>query len=361
MLYPIGLEADQRLASVGCTVRRRSPGGPLSAFELKAIFDIFWSAITSAEPASAQTKMAEIGFDARYASAFHVTQVLHRLLIEICEKHPQVGLTCPADIPPTVVPDLPPEPVQMPEPEGGQPNLSIVTGTFNRLSFLRDMIGSVRQHAGPVSYRIIIIDGGSTDGTQRWVEEQPECLLIQQNGPLTGAVRAFNLGFGCAVDLGTPYVAHLNDDIVLQTPDMLYRACEILKHNSRVGEVAFAFDLRGPHDFESVHHHLYANFGVIRREAGMEVARAQGDQAGKNWWNLIYRTYGADSELGCWLWRLKWTIYGDPGLRVHDRTPETQDVLRQANGSNDPNREDAKIFWRRWPTSDHVLHLGPVT
>jgi glycosyltransferase involved in cell wall biosynthesis len=239
-------------------------------------------------------------------------------------------------------------------------DLAIVTGTYHRLGFLTDMIASVRRCAGAVRYRVIVIDGGSSDGTQAWVHAQPDCHLIQQTGPLTGAVRAFNHGFSHAVVAGYPYVAHLNDDVELQTPGMLDQALDILRCRDRVAAVAFAFDLRGPYAFEEVHGHVYPNFGVIRREAGMAVAQAQGDPTGQAWWNPIYRTYGADTEFGCWLWRLGWAVQPEPTLCVHDRTPETRgDVLRQLNGSDQPN-EDGRLFWRRWPSRRHLLEIGPA-
>lgn len=231
--------------------------------------------------------------------------------------------------------------------------LCVVFGTYNRLSFLQKAVASVREHAGmPVDF--IIVDGGSKDGSIEWLDEQDDVDLIRQEGPLTGAVIAFNLGFARAVEAEYPFVFHFNDDAELVTPGALVGAVEVMKAQPELGAVAFEFDLRGSWGFELVHGMTYPNFGVIRREAGMEVARAQGDPEGKKWWNPIYRTYGADTELGMWLYRLGWSVLPAVGWRVHDCG--AQDELRELNLSYNPNREDSRLFWTRWR---HAASIHP--
>jgi len=221
--------------------------------------------------------------------------------------------------------------------------VAIVFGTFNRLEMLKSAVTSVRAAVGILSYTMFIIDGGSTDGTKEWLRHQTDVKLIEQEGALTGAVRAFNLGFGAAVDDNYDFVVHLNDDAEIVTADAIEKACRILLANDKIGEVAFEFDLRGSWGFDHVNGALYANYGVIRREAGMAVARAQGDASGRAWWNPIYRTYGADTEFGVWLWKLGWRVHYGEGLRVHDLN--AKDALRE---SNEGKNADAPLFWSRW-------------
>jgi hypothetical protein len=204
------------------------------------------------------------------------------------------------------------------------------------------------------------IDGGSVDGSREWLAARDDVTLIRQEGPLSGAVRAFNLGFACAVDEGYDYVFHFNDDAECVSPGMLEAAARVLEADSGVGAVAFEFDLRGPYDVECVHGKVYPNFGVIRREAGMAVARAQGDPSGRAFWNPIYHTYAADSELGCWLWKLGYRVYAARGLRVHD--VNEQDELRRSNqASIDPTatHPDSALFYRRWPSPSSLAPDPP--
>jgi GT2 family glycosyltransferase len=237
--------------------------------------------------------------------------------------------------------------------------IGVVFGTYNRLPHLQRAIASVRRATTKHDVMIYVVDGGSTDGSKEWLRKEqaewldrphnsrgPGALHLQfQEGSLTGAVKAFNLGFSAACSAGCEYIFHFNDDAEIVTPGAFDQAVDILQKNPKVGEVAFEFDLRGPWQHESVNGKIYGNFGMIRREAGMAVAKAQGDAAGLAWWNPIYRTYGADCEFGMWLWKLGWIVYPGVGLRVHDCN--AQDDLRRMNEDWNPSRRDSILFWER--------------
>src|SRR4051812_22400510 len=88
--------------------------------------------------------------------------------------------------------------------------LSLVSGTYNRLAPLRQMVESARRylHRG-LAYEIVIVDGGSTDGTQTWCRAQPDVRLIE-HGALKGAIAAFCDG---AFAARGKYVLLANDDV----------------------------------------------------------------------------------------------------------------------------------------------------
>jgi len=242
-----------------------------------------------------------------------------------------------------------------PGDDGPSPQVVVVLGTYNRLSFLKDAICSARRAIGGLTYKIVVVDGGSVDGSQKWLHEQPDVHLIEQSGPLTGAVVAFNLGFGYAVDVGSEFVMHINDDCIIEGVNAIRIAADMLVANPSAGAVAFQFDLRGPWVHEFVHSYVYVNFGLIRTRAGKQVAIKQGDPTGRKWWNPIYYTYGADSEFGVWLHHLGWGVIPSSELRVHDRAGETQDELRELNQANNPARPDSTLFWKRWPHDSSVM------
>lgn len=248
-------------------------------------------------------------------------------------------------------------------------SVAIVLGTYNRLPCLQRAIASIRSAVGALPYTIIVSDGGSTDGTVPYLARCDDVVYLK--GGLEGAVVAFNAGFGHAVDHEYDYVMHLNDDaeIVTAATDELAprypiaEAIELMERLPTIGEVAFELDLRGGWGWETINGVPYANFGVIRREAGMAVAREQGDPTGRLWWNPIYYTYGADCEFGANLWKLGWHIHPAKTLRVHDLNE--RDALRETNHA-DNKHGDSDQFWERWRAvdlmqyvPDHIkLHMG---
>jgi GT2 family glycosyltransferase len=121
--------------------------------------------------------------------------------------------------------------------------VSAVTGTYNRLSHLKRLVASVRSSISPYPYEIVLVDGGSTDGTIEWCKSQPDVTLIEQ-GELLGAIKAFNAG--CKAATGR-YVAILNDDIEIKGKT-LSTAYEYLEKYPQVGQVAFENDIRGKAD-----------------------------------------------------------------------------------------------------------------
>ena len=59
--------------------------------------------------------------------------------------------------------------------------ISVVLGSYNRCSFLKAAIESVRNNGITVPYEIIVVDGGSTDGSFRWLSRQKDIITIIQH------------------------------------------------------------------------------------------------------------------------------------------------------------------------------------
>ena len=65
------------------------------------------------------------------------------------------------------------------------PYVSIVTGTYNRIDSLKRMVKSVRSSVGlGIPYELVIVEGGSTDGSLEWLRKQPDVVLIEQGKSL---------------------------------------------------------------------------------------------------------------------------------------------------------------------------------
>lgn len=226
------------------------------------------------------------------------------------------------------------------------PTLSIIFGTYNRISHLKRAVESVRKSVGGLSYEFCICDGGSTDGSREWLAAQRDVIFIGERH-LEGAVKAFNQAFRASRG---QFVANLNDDCTV-VGNALPEGVKYLQDHPDVGQVAFGFNLvEGTHGVNSVYPRktyptvtwptTYANFGITRRSAAEQVAAITG-----GFWAPVYKTYAGDCELSAWMHKLGWKIAELPHLHVVDDRPE--DPLRERN-SKDSGLE-AKRMYVRWP------------
>lgn len=240
--------------------------------------------------------------------------------------------------------------------------LSIVTGTFNRLPLLQQMVASVRRslYRG-LQYEFVIVDGGSTDGTIEWCKRQADVTLVA-HGELRGAVRAFTDG---AYQATGQYVLLANDDVEFMDTSIL-RAVGYLEEHANAGCVAFADDrpAQGKPPGYAVQtqtylkdgrpvHAPYAQVGLFRRWLG--------DVCG--WWGaddplFVSHTYGGDNYLSARIVEYGYSVDAVEGVRVRDLI--AKDTLREINTT----REDALTksgggYYRRFPAPP-VLSPAPV-
>jgi glycosyltransferase involved in cell wall biosynthesis len=95
--------------------------------------------------------------------------------------------------------------------------ISIVTPSFNQASFLRLTIGSVLKQQGNFELTLIVIDGGSTDGTVDLLRSIPDPRLKWTSSPDAGQADAVNKGLQSATG---DIIGWLNSDD-LYTPGTL--------------------------------------------------------------------------------------------------------------------------------------------
>lgn len=126
--------------------------------------------------------------------------------------------------------------------------VSVVLGTYNRLPFLKATIASVRSSQIEIPYEIIVVDGGSNDGTVEWLMQQRDIIsIVQHNREMSeGKSRRkrswgyfMNLGFKCAEGR---YICLISDDSVIH-PDTLANGVRYfgreIADGRRLGAVAF--------------------------------------------------------------------------------------------------------------------------
>jgi len=166
--------------------------------------------------------------------------------------------------------------------------LTVAVATYNRLDSLKRTLASIA--AGTwMDHEVAVVDGGSTDGTIKFLQSQAAVIPILQ-GKLVGTARAYNAAWSA---LDSEYTCWLSDDTEL-VPGTLDTAVAILEGDRGVGMVGLKMkDTVGPWVNEP---YLggFSEFGVLNCNHGvlsMRTLRALGG------FNTDYRSYMVDPDL----------------------------------------------------------------
>jgi len=169
--------------------------------------------------------------------------------------------------------------------------ISIVLGSYNRKNFIRHTIKTIRDelHETIIPYEIIVIDGGSNDGTIPWLTSQKDIItIIQHNRGTWKNIEIPRRSWGYFINLGFKtakgkYICMLSDDCLV-IPGAIKNGYnyfnDILKSGKKVGAVAFYWRDWPIMDEYAVHTHfgiININHGLFLRSALIEVNYADED------------------------------------------------------------------------------------
>jgi glycosyltransferase involved in cell wall biosynthesis len=229
--------------------------------------------------------------------------------------------------------------------------VSIVLGTYNRKKFLQLTIDSLREEVARADfpYEIIIIDGGSTDGTISWLVSQKDIITIVQHNRGTWQGKKIrrrswgyfmNLGFKCAQ---YKYICMLSDDCLVVPYTIIngYNLFERqLQGGQNVGAVAFYW--RNWPDQEeywvglTLGNKLFVNHGMFLNHAIKDVGYIDEDS---------YTFYYADGDLCLKLWQKGYSVIDSLDSFIEHYSHANMSV-RKSNSKN--QRQDNENYLKKW-------------
>ncbi len=228
-----------------------------------------------------------------------------------------------------------------------RPTISIVIATYRRLERLRRCIERTRAgFVEPISHEIVVVDGGSDDGTQDWLASQPE-LRVHVEAERGGSCRAYNIGFRMARG---EFVMWLNDDAWPERGAVEAGLRFLRRHEAHgVGMAAFYHTHQQPwnelHGTEHSGQHFgllhvrgtpYANFGLLRRELLERVGYLD-----EGYWFCAW-----DPDLSLKVKReAGLLVAGCPGALIHHE--ELADERKRADAEDARTRDNERLF-EKW-------------
>ncbi len=131
------------------------------------------------------------------------------------------------------------------------PKITVAIATFNSLRTLRQVLEALQRQEGfkPKDLEILLIDGGSTDGTPT-VGTLYDCRVIPN--PRTEPVYAKFLALTAAK---APLLVYLDHDEVLLNPDSLFNRMTLLQQNSDL-HVAVPSGYQNPNGCAAINYYL---------------------------------------------------------------------------------------------------------
>lgn len=164
----------------------------------------------------------------------------------------------------------------------------ILVATYNRLALLKTVVDAI-ERGTRTPHELIVIDGGSTDGTIEYLQCEPSVTPVLQ-GELLGTARCYNRAWR---HVESTYTCWLSDDTEI-VPGILDTAIAILDREPAIGMVGLKMkDTKGPGRFEPYRGGL-SEFGILNCNHGV-FRTALGRQIG--FFNEGYRSYMIDPDL----------------------------------------------------------------
>jgi GT2 family glycosyltransferase len=230
-----------------------------------------------------------------------------------------------------------------------QPLVSVVIGTYNRIDFLKPAVETVRAELKDTPHELLVVDGGSTDGTVQWLIDQKDIISIVQHNRSEWQGKAIerkswgyfmNLAFRAA---SAKYICMLSDDCLV-IPGAIKNGIELfdkdLKAGKKIGAMAFYWR-NWPEQAKywvgmAWGNRMFVNHGLYLRKALQEIDFID-DQ------NFFF--YHADGDLCLRLAEAGYVCIDSPDSYIEHYSDANAEV-RATN--NERQMQDWATYEKRW-------------
>lgn len=230
-----------------------------------------------------------------------------------------------------------------------KPIVSVVLGSYNRYQFLLLTIAMIRQELQHVAHEILVVDGGSDDGSLQWLVRQKDIItMVQHNrGEWLGKQikrRSWgyfmNLAFKAAQ--GT-YVCMLSDDCLV-VPGAIKNGITYFDQQRSAGRQVGALAFYWRDWSTSIPYHvgctlgnkLYVNHGMYLNDALRDVGYIDEE-------NFFF--YNGDGDLCLKLWHKGYEVLESPNSYI-EHYPHANVGVRKTN--YDRFKNDLKNYLAKW-------------
>jgi len=232
-----------------------------------------------------------------------------------------------------------------------KPSVSVVIGTYNRLSYLKATVATVRDELEKLPSEVIVVDGGSSDGTMEWLIEQKDIITIVQhnrgkwNGkPIERKSWGYfmNLGFKAAQG---KYICMLSDDCLV-IPSTIKQGVDAadakIASGDKLGAVAFYWrnwpEQKNYWVGLTFGSRIFVNHGLYLNAALQAVGYADEDR---------YSFYHADGDLCLRLWEAGYICIDSPNSYIEHRS-DANEAVRSTN--LETQQKDWATYTSKWQT-----------
>ena len=230
-----------------------------------------------------------------------------------------------------------------------RPRVSVVLGSFNRLRLLTHAIDSVRAQIPAMEREIIVVDGGSSDGSVAWLTAQHDIVtIIQHNRTEVDGRKMMRGSWGYFMNLAfrsarADHVLMISDDTVVlpgAVDTALRRFDELAAAGRKIGGMAFYFrDWPSETEYyvqKTLGGRLMVNHGLFAKQALEKVGYIDED---------TYLFYKADGDLSLRIWQAGYEIVDVPGGFVEHYLDPGEEVRQRNNRLLD---HDRRQYFARW-------------